>query len=281
MTEGPEATYQANTVRHHFRGRRLQGVRILRGRYKTHGPPANLTAFRRALPMRLTAVRKKGKVIVLDFEDDWSIIVKLGMVGWLSSVRRASDHQRRTMSRVNSGTHLHDADPSIVFDFTGPADLHFTDFRNFGTLTITQDPAVVAATLDAIAPDILDPATQLNELMDRVPAIKPTAPIETALMDQTALLSGIGNIIKSELLYAAHVAPRRPIKTLTPTEWRRIFTAARAVARRVLDTLQHRPDDYFDTQRVYQRETDPHGNPVKSHVAADGRRTFWVPALQK
>ena len=124
MTEGPEATYQANTIRRQFRGRRLQGVRILRGRYKTHGPPANLNAFRRAGPMRLTDVRKKGKVIVLDFEGGWSIIVKLGMVGWLSA--------------ENSRTHLHEAEPNVVFEFAGTVDLHFTDFRNFGTLTITR-----------------------------------------------------------------------------------------------------------------------------------------------
>jgi formamidopyrimidine-DNA glycosylase len=225
--------------------------------------------------MRLTDVRKKGKVIVLDFEDGWSIIVKLGMVGWLSGVRRVSDHLPRTYS-LGEGAHLHEAEPNVVFEF-GATDLHFTDFRNFGTLTVTHDQSIVSATLDAIAPDILDPATHMTE---RIPTLKPTATIETVLMDQTALMSGIGNIIKSELLYAAGVAPKRTVASIQPAEWRRIFTAARTVANRVLDTLKHRPDEYEANQRVYQRETDPHGRLVKSHVAADGRRTFWVPAVQ-
>lgn len=272
MTEGPEATYQANAVRRHFKGRRLTALRILRGRYKTHGPPANATAFRRALPMRLTDVRKKGKVIVLDFEDGWSIIVKMGMVGWLS----AADP-----TEPESTLHEASKNPNVVFAFEGSAgDLQFSDFRNFGTLTITHTPADVTAALDAIAPDILDPATKLSDLMERIPAVKPNATIETVLMDQGALLSGIGNIIKSELLYAARVAPRRTVESLTQNEWRRIFTAARTVAHNVLYTLQHDVDDYDTHQKVYQRDTDPRGRVVKSHVAADGRRTFWVPAVQ-
>lgn len=266
MTEGPEATYQANAIRRTFKGHRLRDLRILRGRYKTHGPPTNAAAFRRALPMRLTDVRKKGKVIILDFEDGWSIVAKLGMVGWLSA--------------ADSETHLHEASPNIVFEFDN-ADLHFSDFRNFGTLTFTHTPADITAALDAIAPDVLDPKLRLSDFMERIPTAKPTATIETVLMDQGALLSGIGNIIKSELLYAAGVAPRRTVKSLTPAEWRRIFTSARTIARNVLYTLQHDVDDYDKIQRVYQRDTDSHGNPVKSHIAADGRRTFWVPALQK
>lgn len=270
MTEGPEATYQANMVRRHFKGRRLHNLRILHGRYKTHGPPANTAAFRRALPMRLTDVRKKGKVVVLDFEDGWSIVVKMGMVGWLST----ADPKESSL--------LHESPPNVVFAFDGAAgDLQFSDFRNFGTLTITHSPADVTAALDAIAPDILDPSTRFSDLTERIPTVKPTAPIETVLMDQTALLSGIGNIIKSELLYAARVAPRRTVKSLTPAEWRRIFTAARTVTRNVLYTLQHDVDDYDTHQKVYQRTSDPRGNPVKNYVAADGRRTFWVPALQK
>lgn len=268
MTEGPEATFQANALRRQFVGRRLRGIQILRGRYKTHGPPAGLAAFRRdafrrALPLRLTDVRKKGKVIVLDFEGGWSIVAKLGMVGWLAA--------------ASSEDHLHEAPPNVVFQFNDK-ELHFTDFRNFGTLTFTRDPTPL---LDAIAPDILDPATNFRDVMERIPTVKQNATIETVLMDQGSLVSGIGNIIKSELLYAARIAPRRTIASLQPAELRRIVNAARTVARRVLYILEHDIDNYDKIQRVYQRDTDPHGNPVKSHVAADGRRTFWVPALQK
>jgi formamidopyrimidine-DNA glycosylase len=263
MTEGPEATFQANTLRRQFVGRRLRGIRILRGRYKNHDPPAGLAAFRRHLPMRLISVRKKGKVIVLDFEGGWSIVAKLGMVGWLAA--------------ANTKEHLHEAEPNIVFEFDC-ATLHFTDFRNFGTLTFTRDPD---SFLKPLAPDILDPKIRFSDFTDRIPIVKPGATIETALMDQEALLSGIGNIIKSELLYAAGISPKRTVASLHPAELRRIFNAARTVARQVLHVLEHDITRYDKIQRVYQRDTDPHGNPVKSHVAADGRRTFWVPVLQK
>ena len=263
MTEGPEATFQANALRRQFVGRRLRGIQILRGRYKTHGPPPHMAAFRRALPLRLTDIRKKGKVIVLDFEDSWSIVARLGMVGWLAA--------------ASSEDHLHNAEPNVVFQFNDK-ELHFTDFRNFGTLTFTRDPTPL---LDTIAPDVLDPTTNFRDVMERVPTVKQSATIEAVLMDQSALLSGIGNIIKSELLYAARINPRRTVASLQPVEWRRVYNAARMLTRRVLYTLEHDINSYDKIQRVYQRNTDPHGNPVKSHVAADGRRTFWVPALQE
>jgi formamidopyrimidine-DNA glycosylase len=264
MTEGPEATYLAMFIAKHFKGKRLRRVVVRGGRYKTHGPPAGLRAFTRDLPARLISVRKKGKVIVCDFEGGWSMVAKMGMVGWFG---RSGEEP------------LFDSTPNVVFEFDGE-DLYFYDFRNFGTLTFTRDG--VTEELDALAPDVF--TATATTVLARVEGFKGDRTLDELLMDQTALVSGVGNIIKAELLYAARLSPKRRVRDMRRADWIALLRAARMIARRVLLVLEDDGkdfDDYFAIHAIYQKDVDPLGNPVRSYKSADGRTTFWVPRVQE
>ncbi len=268
MTEGPEASYLAQYIAKHFKNRRLRRVTIRAGRYKRHGAPNGYKEFIAELPLKLLDIRKKGKVIFLWFEGNWCLIAKMGMVGWFG----------RPQDRF-----LHESEAHVVFDFENSA-LNFYDFRNFGTLTFTNDPATIFREMDAIAPDILS-SLSFNDFYKRLKTlhIPDNKTLDVALMEQSLILSGIGNIIKSELLYDARVSPRRHIKDLSEAEWRRIFVSARRFAQGVLHTLKTRPenlDAYYGLHRIYQKESDPEGRAVKEYKAPDGRATFYVPELQ-
>jgi formamidopyrimidine-DNA glycosylase len=273
MTEGPEATFLAEMIYQHFRGKRLQRVRILAGRYKTHGPGKGFLAFQRLLPLRLTDVYKKGKVIFLFFEEGWCLIAKMGMTGWFYS----GDDMvaRRTLHRSN---------PNVAFEFEGGEELLFADFRNFGTLTFTNDVLTIVEEMDRLAPDVLNPYTTYEDIRSRVGDAKPDMTLDLALMEQTLLMSGIGNILKSEILYTAGVSPRRKLKDVEDAEWRRIVSAAKKVSRMTLAVLERRSDDsreeYTGSRRVYGRKEDPDGRQVVSYPSADGRATYYVPAVQ-
>jgi formamidopyrimidine-DNA glycosylase len=275
MTEGPEATFLADMIYRHFRGKRLLRVRILAGRYKTHGPGRGFLAFQRLLPLRLTDVYKKGKVIFLFFESGWCLIAKMGMTGWF---------YRGAETEEGKGRPLHRSNPNVAFDFEGGEELLFADFRNFGTLTFTNDVLAIVEEMDRLAPDVLNPYTTYEDIRSRVGEAKPTLSIEQALMDQTLLMSGIGNILKSEVLYEAGVSPRRKVKDVVEAEWRRIVSAAKKVSRKTLAVLEGRKgedrEEYTGIRQVYDRERDPDGNRVLSYRAADGRTTFYVPSVQ-
>lgn len=272
MTEGPEATFLAEMIYQHFRGKRLQRVRILGGRYKTHGPGLGFAAFQRALPLRLTDVYKKGKVIFLIFEKSWVLIAKMGMTGWFY---RGADRP------------LFRSQPNVTFQFENE-ELHFADFRNFGTLTFTDQVLDVMEEMDRLAPDVLNPYTTFGEIAERVSAAKESKreamPVGDALMDQTLLMSGIGNILKSEVLYAAGVSPRRGLKDVEEDEWRRIVSAAKSVSKKTLAVLERRKgesrDEYAGLRRVYGKETDPEGRRVVAYQSAEGRATYYVPSVQ-
>jgi DNA-formamidopyrimidine glycosylase len=265
MTEGPEATYLANYISKRFLKKKLRNIKILAGRYKTHGPPHGLNAFLKSLPARLVEVIKKGKVLFLIFDNGWTLIAKMGMVGWMYA---------------EGDTPFRKSDAHVIFEFEG-GDLIFSDFRNFGTLNFTKNPAEVVEEIEHIAPDILE--TSFAEIEKRIPNQKESDRIEDVLMDQTGLFSGVGNIIKSEALYAARISPKRHLSQLTKANLQAIFMAAKSYSRRVLrilDTAKVHSDEYQALQKVYQRTEDPQGRRITSYKSASGRTTFYVPGFQ-
>lgn len=270
MTEGPEARFLANYVSKRFINKRLRNMKVLAGRYKTHGPPQGFKDFLKqihgSIPVRLVEVWSTGKVIFFMFDSGYVLVAKMGMVGWFYSADDAP---------------LYKNEAHIVFEFEGGKDLIFADFRNFGTLQFTNNAKELWEEMAYIAPDIID--AKMEDILKRIPALRPTSRIEDVLMDQNALVSGIGNIIKSEALYEAKVSPKRHLGSLKPVELKAVLEAARKYARRVLRVLEKEEmhsDKYVALQKVYQHKEDPQGRRIYSYKSAHGRTTFWVPEIQ-
>ncbi len=273
MVEGPEATYMAEYVLRHYKRKSLTGIKIVAGRYKHHVPPQNYRVFIKDLPLKLIDVYKKGKIVYLLFEGGWTIIVRFGMEGWF--YKTADQHFRYKTDK-----------PNIIFDFGGGDELKFMDFRNFETLTITNNMEEVLSTIGITAPDILDSTVHFKDIQERLDALSEKQrlqSIDIILMDQTAVISGIGNIIKSEILYEAGISPHKKVKDVTLQEWNKIFTVSRQITRKILCILRKTPfsiESYTGIRKVYDREEDPMGRKVVMYKSADGRATFWVPSVQ-
>jgi formamidopyrimidine-DNA glycosylase len=269
MTEGPETSYLAHYIYKYFRNKKLKNIIIKSGRYKTHGSPDNFRKFKNNLPMKLTRIYKKGKVIFLFFEKDWTIIIKLGMVGWFYK-----SHSKTIFK----------SEPNIIFEFDDE-NLYFTDFRNFGTVTITNNILDIVNEIDRLAPDILDNNITFEKIYERVKGLKnENKTIDTILMDQHLIMSGIGNIIKSELLYNAMISPKRKLKDLSMEDWKKIYMSSKKYSMKVysiLNKMKWNRDEYMNIRSIYQKEKDPYGNNVIMYVSSDGRKTFYVPEIQK
>jgi formamidopyrimidine-DNA glycosylase len=177
-------------------------------------------------------------------------------------------------------------EPNIIFEFEND-DLNFTDFRNFGTLTFTDDIQQVVKEIDRLAPDILDDSTTFDIILERFDKLTEKTKeilIEDALMDQTLLFSGIGNIIKSELLYDAHISPLRKLKDLSRNDLHAIFISAKKISKRTLKHLNNKmfdPEGYNKIHNVYNKETNTDGLKIDTRTSKYGRTTFWVPEIQK
>jgi formamidopyrimidine-DNA glycosylase len=136
--------------------------------------------------------------------------------------------------------------------------LFFVDQRSFGTLTFTKDPS---KEMNKLGLDIQ--SLRFSELWSRVQCVKlGSRTIEDVLMNQKLVVSGIGNYLKSEVLFLAKIVPFRKASTLTRGDWYRIFRA-------IQKKLKNR------TMYVYQQKV-----PWVHTYKFKGRTTWWVPGVQ-
>lgn len=273
MPEGPEATYLAEVLKLSMVGRRLLSINILRGRYHVHDKPRNFVEFVQSLPLRCIHVDNKGKVIFIYFEKDWCIVSKLGMTGWWYEAGHAPTWRKMY--------------PNVIFRLDGRKEMHYSDFRNFGTLTFYNGMQSVKCEMDKIAPDILQRQTTFRHIMQQLNSIKAKSSkqqwlIEDAIVDQKLIVSGIGNYLKSEVLYDARISPLRTVESISRQEWKLLYNSMKTISTNMLKTLRTEDDHaYMNSMHVYQKDKDKFGNNVERKLTKTGRMTYWVPLLQK
>ena len=270
MPEGPEVKYLTDYVLNKYVGKTLLDVKINSGRYKNHQPPENFKSFVKQLPLKCLDIYKKGKVMFFIFENDWFLISKLGMTGWWYS-----DDNEPKWRDANT--------KNVIFTFNKIDDLYFSDFRNFGTITISQDQTLIKTELEKLAPDICNPETKFTEIKNLIEKNKESHKyIEDVLIDQKIIFSGIGNYLKSEILYQAKISPTRKLLSITIDEWLSIFTIGQRICKKMFKTLMEEDiGKYVDTMKVYQKKIDPLGNKIHKRTTKYGRSTFYVPSIQK
>jgi DNA-formamidopyrimidine glycosylase len=269
MPEGPEVTFLSDYIDTKYKNKTLRGIEIVRGRYKNHGPPNSYDAFKKDLPLKLLNCEKKGKVIFLNFENNWCLISKLGMTGWWFG--EGDEPQWRKAGK------------NIVFEFHRGKPLIFDDFRSYGTLTITKDSTLVQREKSKLANDIFSKDWSIRDMIRRISLFpkRGSQLIEDAIMDQQFFISGIGNYLKAEILYDTKVSPLRKISSITKKEWSMIYKSARTLSHKMYNVLLLRDvEKYMNSMKVYGREKDPYGNTIERHTAKNGRTTFWVPKVQ-
>ena len=118
------------------------------------------------------------------------------------------------------------------------------------------------------------------------------------LLDQ-AVMAGIGNVYRAEVLFRHRIHPRRPGRTLRVGQWRAMWDdlvvlMAEGVRTGRIDTVrpEHTPeamgrpprvDDHGGEVYVYRRTGQPClvcGSLVRTDVLV-GRNIFWCPSCQR
>lgn len=166
---------------------------------------------------RIEAVRRRGKLLVLDLSSGVRLGLRFGMTG------------RLVVDAVSSIDHLEYAsqryDPEwdrVTFAFTDGGDLRIQDPRRLGGVVL--DPDEDALGVDAFTATVAD-------LRSRV--FVGEVPIKARFLDQSRL-AGVGNLIADETFYRAGIDPARPAGSLDRAEERRLARHLRTVMRELL-----------------------------------------------
>jgi len=233
----------------------------------------------------LLLAESAGKHLFLDFDADRVVHVHLGLIGGFEVHRDVVDVPAPVgqvrLRLVGAGD---DARPASYADLRGA----------------TQCDLVTGSRRDDIVgrlgPDPLRPDADPGRAWARIS--KSPRTIGDLLMDQ-AVLAGIGNVYRAEVLFRHRIHPRRPGRTLRVGQWRAMWDdlvvlMAEGVRTGRIDTVrpEHTPeamgrpprvDDHGGEVYVYRRTGQPClvcGSLIRTAVLV-GRNIFWCPSCQR
>ncbi|HEY8524777.1 MAG TPA: DNA-formamidopyrimidine glycosylase family protein [Acidimicrobiales bacterium] len=215
---------------------------------------------------RVEAVRRHGKLLVLDLDDGRRLGLRFGMTGRLLVDGDASIERLEYASPRS--------DPAwdrfrLRFDDGG--DLRVRDPRRLGGVSLDPDEGRLG--VDALA---LRPGSGDGRLAAALGAS--TAPLKARLLDQSRI-AGIGNLLADEILWRAGLDPARPAGGLTPEEVDRL---ERAIAE-TLRELGARGGSHTGDLRL-GATTDglcPRDGTPLQRRRIGGRTTYSCPAHQR
>ena len=241
---------------------------------------------------KIIDVRRRAKVLMIDLDSKYSLIIHLKMTGQL--VFRSTDDQTRfgaghpNASLVDS---LPDKSTRVIVSFAD-AKLFFNDQRKFGWVRLL--PTVEIENLDffkKVGPEPLSADFTVEQFIGRLQGRK-NSMIKAALLDQT-VIAGVGNIYADESLWGAKIHPARRVGEVPTSKLKTLFTELQYVLNLAIEkggstdknyvNAKGKKGSYMSFARVFRRENQPcprcGSTIIKSRVA--GRGTHTCPQCQQ
>lgn len=253
-------------------GKHIKNVRIFEAKSARPSPRVLRLGL---VGQKITMIDRSGKYLVFTLGGGKEIIAHLRMTGQLIFLPKQKDIMTDRFAR-------------IVIEFADGSRLSFNDLRKFGYLELT-DNVRRKKILARVGKDML--AIDFTEFCAALLG-RPRARIKAALLDQR-YFSGIGNIYADETLHAAGILPERVIGSLSVTEIKKLYLAAKRILARAVRLGGTSYSDYVDAAgkpgrylkelKVYQR----HGKPCRKCRALikkrrlAGRGTHYCEKCQK
>lgn len=216
---------------------------------------------------KIAAVRRRAKLLIIDFNDGSSLVFHLKLTGQLIFNAKPSKYTRK------------------VFNFDDGSRLIFNDARKFGWWKMVKNTREIEKNF---GPEAIALGFQIfRDLLKK----RPNAKIKPLLMDQK-FIAGIGNIYSDEILFAAKVHPLRRVKTLRAQEIRLIHQNIQKILKEAIkyrgSSVQYYLDafgqkgNFVKRHRVYQKEGEPCprcGAKIK-RIKLGGRSARFCPRCQ-
>lgn len=249
--------------------------------------PPEIKAF--LLGARIVAVRRRAKVIIIDLDTNYSLVIHLKMTGQL--VYRGEENWGAGHPNDSLIGDLPDKTTHAELEFSDGSKLFFNDQRKFGWMKLLATPLVEDLPFfQTVGPEPLTKQFTAEVLAKRLQR-RAKSCIKAVLLDQTTV-AGLGNIYVDESLFLSRIHPETLTAELTSEQIERLTANIKQVLQQSIDAggsssrnyvdADGKRGNYLDGAYVYGRAGLPCrlcGTPIiKSKVA--GRGTHICPVCQ-
>ncbi len=218
----------------------------------------------------ITSVSRRGKMLLINFSDQESLVFHLKMTGQLIFNGKKTKHTRK------------------IFQFEDKSFLIFNDLRKFGWFRLVKN-ADQLKEIQQLGKDAL--AISLSDFQ-KLFLKRKQAKIKPLLLDQK-FIAGIGNIYADEILFDARIHPLRQVKNLKKQEITKLFYSIKKILKKAIEKKGSSAKDYLDGlgnegaylafHQVYQKTGQPClfcKTPIQ-RIKISQRSSHFCPSCQK
>ncbi|HEY6568451.1 MAG TPA: DNA-formamidopyrimidine glycosylase family protein [Actinomycetota bacterium] len=216
---------------------------------------------------RIGPIEARGKHLLIGFSGGLTLHTHLQMSGSWHTYRPGERWQRPSRQMVVALT----STSAEAVCFNAPV-VELLDPSSFA-----RHPQ-----LNALGPDLCVPGFDADEVARRLQRTDQATPMGVVLLDQT-IASGIGNVFKSEALWARSLDPFAPLSSVDAETRQAVYrTASDQLRANLAETGPRRTVP--QGLAVYDRAGQPCrrcGTPIRTRrQGSAGRSTWWCPACQ-
>ena len=264
MPEGPEVKIISDYINQKLHTQRIESIECISIPYREKYTRL-VEEINKLLPQKFTLSFCRGKSTFIKLGIDTYMAYHLGMTGYWSTIKRKHAHLK------------------IV---SGASTLYFHDTRRFGNIKIINNELL--NTKYNLKLDFLNNTGAFNHQKDFVlSAIKSNKEVCKVMLDQRYFL-GVGNYLKSEILYKSMIHPN--------TKWDRLTNEEKNII--CINTKKSMHKSYKDGGAqirdfknpniestlkldVYNKNRTAEGKNIIKLKTADNRISYWCPDVQK
>jgi formamidopyrimidine-DNA glycosylase len=246
MPELPEVETVRRGLNKFVVGRKINNVEIFNAKSFEYIKSSQ----KNLINVKVNDVRRRGKVLIIDLTNHFSLICHLKMTGQI--VFRGDKEWGAGHPTGSFIGELPDKSTRIVFHLGG-AKLYFNDQRKFGWVKLMPTNEVENIPfLNKMGPEPWEEKVE-EKFLQNIRRHQ-NSMIKPAILDQS-VIAGIGNIYADESLWAARIHPETRVKNLSDNKLREICSAA---------------------GEIMQKSINSGGSTMRDYVKADGTKGDYL-----
>lgn len=237
-------------------------------------------------------VRRRAKILIIDLNTDYSLVIHLKMTGQLvyegnkSGSRFGAGHPNDSLIKE-----LPDRSTRVIIVFNDKSHLYFNDQRKFGWVRLLPTYELEKREfLSKLGPEPLESEFTFDLFYERLIRRK-GCNIKSILLDQTTL-SGIGNIYADESLWGAMIHPATLVVDIPKTKLKKLHSEIIYVLNLSIDkggstsrnyvNAEGKKGSYLEFAKVFRRENlpCPRCGTIIEKIRVAGRGTHFCPKCQ-